>query len=73
MCSRSAEQTACCSAGYRSLRAGGRSLVVPVDELLHKEEIVIKNLGAFLQGIGPFSGATVTGQGRVILLLDSMR
>jgi len=46
---------------------------VVVDEFLNKEEIVIKNLGAFLQGIGPFSGATVTGQGRVILLLDSMK
>jgi len=34
---------------------------------------VIKNLGTFLQGVGPFSGATVTGQGRVILLLDSLK
>jgi chemosensory pili system protein ChpA (sensor histidine kinase/response regulator) len=44
-----------------------------VDEFLSKEEIVIKNLGAFLQGIGPFSGATVTGQGQVILLLDALK
>jgi chemosensory pili system protein ChpA (sensor histidine kinase/response regulator) len=46
---------------------------VVVDEFLSKEEIVIKNLGAFLQGIGPFAGATVTGQGRVVLLLDSLK
>ncbi|MGH7340341.1 MAG: chemotaxis protein CheA, partial [Candidatus Rokuibacteriota bacterium] len=52
-----------------TLRTGRKALAVVVDEFLNKEEIVIKNLGAFLQGIGPFSGATVTGQGHVILLL----
>jgi chemosensory pili system protein ChpA (sensor histidine kinase/response regulator) len=41
-----------------------------VDELLGKEEIVIKSLGALLEGVGPFSGATISGEGRVILLLD---
>jgi len=56
-----------------ALRTGRKTLAVVVDEFLSKEEIVIKNLGAFLQGIGPFSGATVTGQGRVILLLDSLK
>jgi chemosensory pili system protein ChpA (sensor histidine kinase/response regulator) len=56
-----------------NLRTGRKTLAVVVDEFLNKEEIVVKNLGAFLQGIGPFSGATVTGQGRVILLLDSMK
>jgi chemosensory pili system protein ChpA (sensor histidine kinase/response regulator) len=55
------------------LRTGRKTLAVVVDEFLSKEEIVIKNLGAFLQGIGPFSGATVTGQGRVVLLLDSLK
>ena len=52
------------------LRGGGRPFGVVVDELLGKEEIVIKGLGAFLEGIGPFSGATISGEGRVILLLD---
>jgi chemosensory pili system protein ChpA (sensor histidine kinase/response regulator) len=52
------------------LRGGGRPFGVVVDELLGKEEIVIKNLGAFLEGVGPFSGATISGEGRVILLLD---
>ncbi|HKC99168.1 MAG TPA: hybrid sensor histidine kinase/response regulator, partial [Methylomirabilota bacterium] len=56
-----------------TLRTGRRTLAVVVDEFLSKEEIVIKNLGTFLQGVGPFSGATVTGQGRVILLLDSLK
>jgi chemosensory pili system protein ChpA (sensor histidine kinase/response regulator) len=55
------------------LRAGGRSFAVAVDGLLGKEEIVIKPLGPFLEGIGPFAGATVSGEGRVILLLDPAR
>jgi chemosensory pili system protein ChpA (sensor histidine kinase/response regulator) len=52
------------------LRGGGRPFGVLVDELLGKEEIVIKSLGAFLEGVGPFSGATISGEGRVLLLLD---
>ena len=52
------------------LRGGGRPFGLVVDELLGKEEIVIKSLGAFLEGAGPFSGATISGEGRVILLLD---
>jgi chemosensory pili system protein ChpA (sensor histidine kinase/response regulator) len=52
------------------LRGGGRPFGVVVDELLGKEEIVIKSLGTFLEGVGPFSGATISGEGRVILLLD---
>ena len=56
-----------------ALRTGRKTLAVVVDEFLSKEEIVIKNLGAFLQGIGPFAGATVTGQGHVVLLLDSLK
>ena len=52
------------------LRGGGQPFGVVVDELLGKEEIVIKALGQFLENAGPFSGATISGEGRVILLLD---
>ena len=52
------------------MRGGGKPFGVAVDELLGKEEIVIKSLGALLDGVGPFSGATISGEGRVILLLD---
>ena len=55
------------------LRGGGKPFGVVVDELLGKEEIVIKSLGALLEGAGPFSGATISGEGRVILLLDPTR
>jgi chemosensory pili system protein ChpA (sensor histidine kinase/response regulator) len=54
------------------LRAGGRLLAVEVDEVLHKQDIVIKPLGAFLEGAGPYAGATVTADGRVVLLLDAL-
>jgi len=41
-----------------------------VDEILGKQEVVGKDLGEFLHGMGPFSGAAVSGEGRVILVLD---
>ena len=52
------------------MRGGGKPFGVVVDELIGKEEIVIKSLGTLLDGVGPFSGATISGEGRVILLLD---
>jgi chemosensory pili system protein ChpA (sensor histidine kinase/response regulator) len=54
------------------LRAAGRLLAVEVDEVLHKQDIVIKPLGAFLENAGPYAGATVTAEGRVVLLLDGL-
>jgi chemosensory pili system protein ChpA (sensor histidine kinase/response regulator) len=55
------------------LRLPGRPVAIAVDELLGKEEIAIKPLPAFLEGAGPFAGATVSGEGRVILLVDPGR
>jgi chemosensory pili system protein ChpA (sensor histidine kinase/response regulator) len=55
------------------LRAGATPFAVAVDEVLHREDIVIKSLGRFLDGIGPFSGATISAEGRVTLLLDPVR
>jgi chemosensory pili system protein ChpA (sensor histidine kinase/response regulator) len=55
------------------MRSAGRSVAVTVDELVGKEEIVIKSLGGFLEGVGPFAGATISGEGQVILLLDPVR
>jgi chemosensory pili system protein ChpA (sensor histidine kinase/response regulator) len=56
-----------------AVRTARKTVAVVVDELLGKQEIVIKRLGAFLDGVGPFAGATVTGEGRVVLLLDPAR
>ena len=56
-----------------ALRGGGGLFACAVDQVLHKEEIVVKPLGGFLDGIGPYSGATVSADGRVTLLLDAPR
>ena len=55
------------------LRAAGRAVALGVDEVLQREEIVIKGLGPFLEGVGPFGGATIAADGRVTLLLDPLR
>lgn len=41
-----------------------------VDQLLGQEEVVIKPLGALLQGTQGLAGATITGDGRIALILD---
>jgi len=55
------------------LRTGRRAVGAVVDELVGREEVVVKHLGAFLEGVGPYSGATVSPEGQVILLLDAAR
>jgi chemosensory pili system protein ChpA (sensor histidine kinase/response regulator) len=56
-----------------AVRAGRRAAALAVDELLGKDEVVVKSLGAFLDGCGPYAGATISGTGRVVLLLDPIR
>ena len=41
-----------------------------VDKLIGQEEVVIKPLGALIQGMKGMSGATITGDGRISLILD---
>ena len=41
-----------------------------VDQLLGQEEVVIKPLGALLHGTLGLAGATITGDGRMALILD---
>lgn len=41
-----------------------------VDTLVGQEEIVIKSLGDYLQGIDGIAGATIRGDGRVTLIID---
>ena len=41
-----------------------------VEQLIGQEEVVIKPLGALLHGTRGFSGATITGNGRIALILD---
>ncbi len=41
-----------------------------VDQLVGQEEVVIKPLGALLQNVRGLSGATITGDGNIALILD---
>jgi len=41
-----------------------------VDQLVGQEEVVIKPLGSTLQGTPGLSGATITGDGKIALILD---
>ena len=41
-----------------------------VDQLVGQEEVVIKPLGRMLQGTAGMAGATITGDGRIALILD---
>jgi len=49
---------------------GSQMLGLIVDELIGQEEVVIKPLGAMLQRTKGLSGATITGNGRIALILD---
>ncbi len=45
-------------------------LGIIVDTLIGQEEIVIKSMGDYLQGIEGIAGATIRGDGRVTLIVD---
>jgi len=48
----------------------GKHIGCVVDQLVGQEEVVIKPLGAMLQGTKGVSGATITGNGGIALILD---
>ena len=54
------------------LQADGRTFGLVVDEINDTEEIVVKPLSKHLQGVPIFSGATIMGDGRVALILDTL-
>jgi len=49
---------------------GERRLGIVVDRLRAQEEVVIKPLGEFLANVSGVAGATITGDGKVVLILD---
>ncbi|WP_447968327.1 chemotaxis protein CheA [Nitrospira sp. M1] len=49
---------------------GERHFGVVVDRLRAQEEVVIKSLGEFLSEVKGVAGATITGDGKVVLILD---
>lgn len=52
------------------LTVGNQRIGCVVDQLIGQEEVVIKPLGKMLQGTPGMSGATITGDGRIALILD---
>ncbi len=41
-----------------------------VDELIGQQEIVVKSLDQFIGGVNGLSGASILGDGQVVLILD---
>lgn len=49
---------------------GAQRIGLITNRVLGQEDVVIKPLGALLRGLPGFAGATITGDGRVALILD---
>ena len=54
------------------LQAGSCQFGLLVDAIHDTEEIVVKPLGKQLNGITAYAGATIMGDGKVVLILDAM-
>ncbi len=48
----------------------GRVSALLVDEMVSKQEVVIKNLGAFMQSLPGIAGGAILGDGNIALILD---
>ena len=53
------------------VRAGEASTALLTDEMLGAREIVVKTLGPQLAGIRGLSGATILGDGSIVMILDA--
>ncbi|MBS0367514.1 MAG: Hpt domain-containing protein [Proteobacteria bacterium] len=52
------------------VRAGEHSSGLVADELIGSREIVVKSVGPQISGIRGISGATILGDGRIVIILD---
>ena len=52
------------------IRAGEHSTALVTDELIGSREIVVKSVGPQIAGIRGISGATILGDGRIVIILD---
>jgi two-component system chemotaxis sensor kinase CheA len=52
------------------VNVGNIQVGLVVDDLIGQEEVVIKPLGAMLQGLQGMAGATITGDGKIALIID---
>jgi len=66
--------TACAEAPWEGilviLEISGKVSALLVDEMVSKQEVVIKNLGGYMQGMPGIAGGAVLGDGNIALILD---
>ena len=52
------------------LKIGAKPVAVAVDALLEQQEIVVKSLSGHAGRIDAVAGASILGDGRIVLILD---
>ncbi len=52
------------------VKVGEKNIAIAVEEMFGEEEIVIKPLGELLEDVKGIAGATITGDGKVVLIVD---
>ena len=52
------------------VEANGKVCALLVDEMVSKQEVVIKSLGTFMQNLPGVAGAAILGDGNIALILD---
>jgi len=52
------------------MEVSGKVSALLVDEMVSKQEVVIKNLGGFMQGLPGIAGGAILGDGNIALILD---
>ena len=55
------------------MRTGRATFALVVDAVAGQDEVVVQTVAAFLDGDGPFSGATISADGAVIMIVDPAR
>jgi two-component system chemotaxis sensor kinase CheA len=52
------------------VESSGKVCALLVDEMINKQEVVIKSLGAFMQNLQGVAGGAILGDGNIALILD---
>ncbi|HZZ20644.1 MAG TPA: chemotaxis protein CheA [Opitutaceae bacterium] len=52
------------------MEVSGKLSALLVDEMVSKQEVVIKNLGGYMQGLPGIAGGAILGDGNIALILD---
>jgi chemosensory pili system protein ChpA (sensor histidine kinase/response regulator) len=55
------------------LRAGQNTAAVHVDEMIGNQEVVVKNIGPQLARVSGIAGATVLGNGEIVLIINPVQ